>query len=260
MLLTPPQLRAWTEYDRLSRFLRDPLEPFRTALQAAAGRPQEAEALDALCERVLRALAAADRAFPELWLDRVARYRWEAGREYVDVLAEARAVQLARYRHTRRADQPLEVEVIPGHPGALCDDCRAVAHTRYDLRTMLRGSPLPVVGCRCFVTATRPGLCTCWYTLRDLPMTTRERATEELIRQCLEAVLDVLVPLRKREPPPDAVFNADERLARTARPEDALGAAPLDEDDVGLDLQLIAGDGRLHTRDVPDAEREREQE
>lgn len=212
--------------------------------------------MDALCERVLRALASADRAFPELWLDRVARYRWEAGREYVEVLAEARAVQLARYRHQRRPDQPLEVEVIPGHPGALCDDCRAVAHTRYDLRTMLRGSPLPVVGCRCFVTATRPGLCTCWYTLRELAVTPRERATAAEIRIYVEAVLDALVPLRRRDPPAAAVRDADDRLARA---DDALGAAPLDEDHVGIDLQLIAGDGGLHPRDVPDAEREREQ-
>lgn len=249
-----------TEYDRLSRFLRDPLVPFRAALQAAAGRPEEAEALDALCERVLRALAAADRAFPELWLDRVARYRWEAGREYVDVLAEARAVQLARYRHQRRPDQPLEVEVIPGHPGALCDDCRAIAHTRYDLRTMLRGSPLPVLGCRCLVTASRPGFCTCWYTLRDLPLTARERALEAEIRMYVEAVIDALAPLRTREPSPDAVSDADERLARTATPEDALGAAPLDEDDVGVVGELVAGDRATNLRDVARAQGQREQD
>lgn len=199
-LLTAAQLRAWTEYDRTSRFLRDGLAPVRTALLEAAEGPDPSETIDGVIERLLRALAASDRAYPELWLDRLARYRWEAGQSYVDVLAEARAVQLARYRAARRPEEPLEVAIVPGHPGALCDPCARLAHTWGDVRTMVGRLALPVIDCRCGATATRPGLCTCWYALRDRRLTPREQLLTDLLRAALDWWLDATAgdPARRR--------------------------------------------------------------
>lgn len=169
-LLTPAQLRAWTHYERWTRQLHDELVPLRDALRYV----QDAESqLDTTIELWYRAIVASAPRWPWRWLDRLARFRVEAGRPHLEVVEEARAMEAAAI--LRRHGPPVPVAIVPGHPGALCTACTARRHERLLLTRALGHGLLPIAGCTC-VTGRAPGLCTCWYAVQDDPRPTASLA------------------------------------------------------------------------------------
>ncbi len=174
-LLTPAQLRAWTHYERWTRQLHDPLVPLRDALRYVEASESQ---LDDTIELWYRAIVQSAPRWPWRWLDRLARFRLEAGRPHLDVVDEARAMEVAAL--LRRHRPPVLVAIVPGHPGALCTACTARRHERVRLTRALGRGPLPVAGCTC-VTGRLPGLCTCWYAVQDDPRPTATLAEWALI-------------------------------------------------------------------------------